>query len=566
MTPPVSVLDKSAYDELAEAQRKHKETQDFWLRKRVKILSTCEEVDERGELTPEAVEMRAAVIASCKADPMFFFHIFGWCHDPGEDGEEQIEPFIPWPKQVDLILLILMRIFSTIGTILKHNLLWEKTREIGASWIVVHISIWLAFFRNANVLIGADKAENTDKKGDLDTMFEKIRFVLKKIPPWVLPQGFHLKFDTTEMLIKNPAGGQIAGEAAGPDFGRSGRALVGFLDEFGTWDYAEQAETATAMTCRVRCFISTPKGPHNHFARMAKGDPEVPRVEKLRLHWTDDPIKRAGLRMLPDGGGWTSPWYEQVKAAMSADGLASEIDINYEASTKGKVFEKEFTEDHVWKGIIRLMPEPTGRILRVWDPGLHFYVLFMQIDQYQRVLALRELYLEQARIHDVAQEVLKISNEDFKGFTFEDCGDPAGAPRQNSAQEDPEYTILGDYYDINVEYYFMQEIQPQLRVKSRINAIRNKLREYCGAKSTLSVLVDPTHCPKLVEAFREGYRYKVDRRTKRVLEIIDEKHPSEDAIDCIGMGVLYKLGLGLQNTKPSQIKIAGATTWNRGIA
>jgi hypothetical protein len=530
--------------------------QEMWLRKRLQLEADCRYGNE--EYTPE--QMQQAVRLMCKEDIFFFFNYFAWTVDPRQKAERQIMPFLLYEYQVDLVKWLLEHIGATQGTIERRNLILEKSRDMGASWVVALLAMWLCYFRNSNILIGSRKEEEVDKKGDLDCPFEKIRFNVRRLPPFLRAPGFdpdkHLGF----LLLQNPEGGQIVGESANPEFGRGGRSLLTIFDEFSVWQNDDSAWKASAQTTNVRLAIATPKGPYGKFAKLASNDPEE-QVIKKRLHWSMHPIKSAGIKH-DHNGQLTSPWYEEQKRTMSPEDVASELDISYATSIKGLVF-PDYTEQHA---TTKLEPVEKQPIIRVWDPGITFCVMFLQIDHYRRVLCLQEVIFENARIRDVAEEVLKISQEEYQGYHFIDCGDPAGARRVSASQEDPEYVILAEQFGIDVDYTFMSEMPTNLRVKNRIVAIHQKLREYVYQTKTPGLLVDSSRCPKLDEALRQNYRYRVNKFNKQVMEQIEEQHPFEDVVDCLGYGILYRLGLSTtSDSKKIQTVERGQVEWRGQI-
>lgn len=522
MLDPAAIVEKAK----AKLQQDHKKC----LQERVALYLQCEH-DE---------QFRAAVYKRCSESCFYFIYYFGWTYDPREKLENQKVPFLLYPFQRELLTWFRENIDATTGSIERRDLFIEKSRDMGLSWLVYIMAVWYWLFRDGNILVGSNTATDVDKQGDMSTPFEKMRFLIRELPQWILPPGFDLSKDMPEMLIRGKRSGQqIVGKPSTVNFGRGPRVTFAILDEFQSWENAQSAFTSCSQTTNCRIIIGTPLGPHNYYAKLARGEVKQTVIKK-RVHWSLHPTKSAGLTRTPEGE-LTSPWYEEQKKSMAPEEIASELDIKYDTSTAGKVF-PDFTESHI---VDILRPVEGKRILRVWDPGLTFAVLWMQIDDHNRCLVLRELVLENARIHDVAQTVLQISEEEFKGFDFEDIGDPAGASRLASAQEAPEYTVLSLEYDINVDYYTFSDMQARLRVKSRVTAIHGKLRDFCPTvkPATPALLVSRKNCPFLCEALLEKYRYKVDRLTRRPLDIIDEQHPFEDVVDCLGYGLVHKYGV-----------------------
>lgn len=530
---------------LLQRQADIRDNQEKWLLKRLE-LETLAKYD---------VEVQAAVRAMCTQDVFFWFNHFAWTYDPRQTPDKQVVPFILWDFQVELIQWLLENIEATLGTIERRNLAIEKSRDMGASWVVALFAFWAWNFRNYSILIGSRKMDGVDILGDMSTLFEKIRFNIKRQPNYLLPPNWSFDKHSKLATLINPLGGEITGEASTGDFGRGGRKTLIIFDEFAAFERDEPAWQSAAQSTNVRLAISTPLGPHNKFARIVQGkDKEV--VQIKRLHWSIHPVKSAGLTHTASGA-LTSPWYESQKATMSEEDIAKELDINYATSIKGQVF-PDYTEKHRIRGYV---PDNSGTIVRCFDPGLTFFILWLHIDSYNRVVAFREMCIEQARIRDVGEEVVRLSTEleqQYKLGKWADYGDPAGASRSGAGSENPEYTTLAYEYDIDVDYTFMSEMPPRMRVKNRISAIRRKLGEFCVQRGTPSLLVDVDACPLLNEALSEGYRWKVDRITREVTEQVDEKHPFEDAVDCLGYGLLGHLGLGLKRTGKETFGVANS--------
>lgn len=537
---PEQILEMVAQEAAVEAIQWEQNRQDRAIKDRAELTVRC----------AYSLEERAAELVLCREDIFHWLDNWCWIEEPRADVQEI--PFLRYDFQTEFIQWVVDNVAETLGTIKKKTLLIEKSRDMGVSWTLIAVAVWYWLFHNRSSLFGSRKAELADKLGDMKTLLEKARFIIRRLPEWMWPIGFDQKEDMGHNLIKNPNGGAITAEASCVDFGRGDRKLFIVLDEFASWPYDDAAAKSAGGSSSVLIFVSTPKGPYNKFARMARGEDDVTPLIKT-LHWTQHPIKAAGMSM-DHAGKPTSPWYREQcnSGTFSADDIASEFDLNYAHSTKGLVFPDYVANWHRMK----LIPDERSPIIRVWDPGVKtFYVLFCQVDKDRRILCLDEVCITDANLHDVAQEVLRVSNERFRRFNFLDCGDPAGSRITNSLQESPEFETLRDEYDIDIDVSFMDGMRSDLKVKSRITAIHNKLRELNARTNTPGLLIDHERCPTLDRAMLEGYRYKVDKHTKRVSEIVDEEHPWEDAVDCLGMGILYKLGLGTNKQGSKKVEI-----------
>jgi len=175
-----------------------------------------------------------------KRDIIFWINTFCQTKDPRKVPD--ILPFICYPYQEETILQVQEAIDK------KTDLLIEKSRDAGASWIILYVFThkWL-FEKGSDFRVGSRKEEYVDKLNDIDTLLEKIRFNIKRLPTWMLPKNFNYDDHLGYMRILNPENGNaILGESANPSFGSGGRRKAILLDEFSKWDntIAEAAWTA----------------------------------------------------------------------------------------------------------------------------------------------------------------------------------------------------------------------------------------------------------------------------------------------------------------------------------
>lgn len=551
---PEELAQKLANDAIQEELAAHRAE----MAHRAKVMLLCENDHEQ----------MGVELYQCKRDFIYFAENWLWIEEVRSDIKRI--PFLMYGYQKDAAIQILNLAAQTVDSIEKYDVLVEKTRDMGWSWLMCALAVWLFIFHDKNILFGSRKAELADKLGDMKSLLEKCRYLMRNLPPWFFSDEFNPKpgGHMGEFLIRKPPSwgtGTIAGESANPDFGRGDRKYIIILDEFASWAYDHSSAQACGDATSVRVFISTPKGPFNKFAAMRRGE-EGESIKPIIItsHWLQHPKKAAGACIGRDGKP-TSPYYRVEQRKKSADEMAAEIDICYEASTKGRVFE-EYLPTHHKKAAIEF--NENYPILRIWDPGIHFYVLFMQIDKYSRVLALREVYQENAYIRDVAEEVLYLSHKYYGKCDFVDYGDPAQHKRMQSSADRAEYEILADEYGITVDSEFIAHVPSHLRVPNRIQAIKAKLTQWLHQTKSHGLLIDADECPNLERALAEGYRYHVDKHTKKVSERPKHEHPFCEAIDCLGYGILAELGNATKSAgiaKPFEIERNTATwsTWGK---
>ena len=313
---------------------------------RIKLISECQE---------NAV-LCADVKRMCAANIIFWIDVFCWTKDPRKDPD-----VLPWICYDAYQPETILDLDSSIEN--QEDCLMDKSRDMGASWIALYVIQHRWQFRpGQDFRIGSRKEEFVDKLGDMDTLFEKLRFNLGRQPMFLMPLGFDWRFHSGYMKLVNPElENSIVGESANEDFASGGRRTAVLLDEFAKWDnkIATAAWTATADVTKCRIPISTPKGSGNKFAMLAKGTTE--KIKRISLHWTlhpekakdayliakdgrktiinqDDPraVFNLWLKHRSDhapkplrGGVVRSPWYDKECERRKEEDIAQELDINY---------------------------------------------------------------------------------------------------------------------------------------------------------------------------------------------------------------------------------------------
>ncbi len=339
---------------------------------RAAILRQCE----------SDLAFRKQIITLCVSNVLYFIDLFCYTKDPRRPIGEDIYPFICYPYQRDAILNIQAHIDT------GHDLLIEKSRDMGASWMILYVFLhkWL-FEPGSDFRVGSRKEEYVDKINDIDTLIEKVRFTIKRLPLWMLPEGFDYDKHLGFMRIVNPENNNtIIGESANPHFSSGGRRKAILMDEFSKWEnsVAEAAWTATADASPCRLVCSTPVGSGNKFGQLALGTQET--IDKLTLFWALHPEKNKNMYylsgetkipVLEAQGGFNlwrqgievrSDWYDIEKARRSEQDLAQEINIDYLRS--GHVFfdSKAIARQKEWTYQARAYPGqeiPRGKFFRV---------------------------------------------------------------------------------------------------------------------------------------------------------------------------------------------------------
>lgn len=496
-------------------------------------------------------EVQAAVIKLCKEGTpdglpgyLFFARYFACIFEPRNPPEYKKLPFVPYEYQIRELGVIHDSVQAGLGILGEKSItLWLKSRDMGMTWLVLLYFLWDWIFFGSSFIVGSYKGDEVEKAGNPKTLFAKMEFLLYNLPKWMQPAGL---VDNKFVLSYNNGESAISGDTCNPDFGAGDRRKAALLDEYSRWECDYEAFQSISQSTNTILLVGTPQGYGNHYAQIAQGEDKDITADVRTVHWVEHPLKSRGLEYVNNRP--TSPWYRNQCRTFSKDVIAAELDLSFEGSTKGIVFDGIYGVGHQRPG---LKGVPGQRILRIWDPGSRcFAVLFLQVDERMRARALKEMIFwgNDARIQNVAQRVLSESGRlgSLYECEFHDTGDPAGSYVGNSAQEDPEWTILKRDFGIHVDYRMFAEMPTKNRRKSRIKIIERQLQQYISHTvpelDGPALLIDTDECPQLNRAFLGGYKYKTDA-AGNVLEDIDERHPFEDVMDDLGYGLLYEIGL-----------------------
>lgn len=232
---------------------------------------------------------RAAVIEACRDDIFFFILTFVFQVNqnfiPGGVWRE-CGPFIPVDYQVEAVRVILECIYE------REDLLIEKSREMGVSWLCLIVQTWLwNFHKRKKHLCLSRNEEAVDKPDDSDCLFWKVDYILEYLPTWLL-QGYDPAVHRRKRSFSHPNGSGWTGQATTASAGVGGRATDAFIDEYprfpnGGFDVL----AGTAATTRSRIFNGTHQGIDTAFYQLSLR----PDIRKLVIHWTQHPDKRKGL-------------------------------------------------------------------------------------------------------------------------------------------------------------------------------------------------------------------------------------------------------------------------------
>jgi hypothetical protein len=233
-------------------------------------------------------------------------------------------PFIPFDKQQEFVG------FLTGLLVAQSDGLVEKSRDMGATWICCAFSVWLWLFQPGSAVgWGSRKEMLVEEIGNPDSIFEKIRTIIRHLPTYCVPVGLVERKHLAYMKCINPElDCTITGES-GDNIGRGGRTSMYFKDESAHYERPERIEAALGDNTNVQVDLSSVNGEGNVFHRKRTSGS----VPVFVMDWSDHPAKDAA-------------WYKARKAKAKAQGLshifAQEVDRDYAAAVSDTFIPAEY--------------------------------------------------------------------------------------------------------------------------------------------------------------------------------------------------------------------------------
>lgn len=280
--------------------------------------------------TQEAVN---AELKRCTTDIKHWFEYYAWAVDPRPDAPLSLMPFALFEFQERFVEWL-----DYITFVERKSGVVEKARDMGATETALRWMLhkWLFTSGFAGMVLSANE-DLVDSKKDPATLFEKLRFQMRLLPTWMLPDGFDLFKDMPYMSLAHPTNGStIIGDAPTPNVGRQRRCAFILADEFAAWAHGGYPQyTAITRTTNTFCPVSSVQGTHNKFADLARDG----RTAKFEMDWREHPWRdERWFNALPFG---------IIGTAMTTEEIAQEVERNYEASQPGKVL-KNVQEPYVF--------------------------------------------------------------------------------------------------------------------------------------------------------------------------------------------------------------------------
>lgn len=263
-------------------------------------------------------ELQKLLRAKCEKDVLFFFNTFLWTYDPRVNPSNL--PFITYDFQDEFILWIVKDIEE------QNDIFVEKSRDMWFTWMMLWVFLRWFLFKKRSILCGSYKQDYVDIQWNMDSLFERLRYMSEKLPRRMTPEDYMEKY----MLI-TWWGWEIAWDVW-ENFGTGWRRTVIFMDEFSYRKFPKTALRKTRDVTRCRILWGTPNGRFNPYWQIGTKSGEYSKLEfsRYRLLWRQHPKK-------------TQERYEEQKKTRTEYEMATELDISYDNSIEWAVY-KDFSK------------------------------------------------------------------------------------------------------------------------------------------------------------------------------------------------------------------------------
>ena len=270
------------------------------------------------------------LLAGSRESLLFWVNTFVWTYhqfDVNTETGERIEakqphnPFITWEIQDTLL--------HEFEYSLKHGLdiLIDKCRDMGASWLCIAFLHWLWLFRPDSQLLEMSRTQDyVDQTGNMKALFQKHDYINGWLPEWMLPPDvlFGQKY-RTKMHMKNILNGScIDGESTTEHAASGDRRLVALLDEFAKVEHGQLMRSATRDAALIRIINSTPAGAGTEYSRWKNSG----QIKVFVLPFYEHPEKGKDRYVTKTEQGdyeIRSPWFDVESEVRSPQEIAREI-------------------------------------------------------------------------------------------------------------------------------------------------------------------------------------------------------------------------------------------------
>lgn len=284
----------------------------------------------RAEIIKQVEEdplFRAKMIVDVwSVDPVRFIEDVLWLKIPSYNGA--IKPMFLFDYQKKII----NELYDAERGNQDIELLIDKLREMGITWIVVTYMYWRWLFTHnwSGFVLSRTETEVDDGTDSPDnSILGKVRFHIKHTPKWLLPAGFVSKgkkgtsTDSTLRILNPQIGSSIIGSSTNSNAGRSRRYSFTFIDECFFIEQFEAVWRALQSVSRIKIFVSSVKQGRvsENFKNLCEKSGHY-----ISLSWKDHPWKG-------------QEWYdEEIKKAEFDPEVMKELTVDYSVSIRSQYY------------------------------------------------------------------------------------------------------------------------------------------------------------------------------------------------------------------------------------
>ena len=368
-----------------------------WRHWYIDVLKHRRRVQEATEGTDDASlkarEAQARLCAQPGADGLLYFlNTFGSILEPRNAGNPKTAnlvnlPWITWPRQTELAdeyeaMMETPRDDPEVAHL--SNMAAIKSRDVGLTWMdVAHTAKqWLTASYWFHLVVSTNFALAADDK-DIKSYFYKLHYLLKRIPEWLLPEGFsgfgeRKEHDKTGLLINPVTGAQIKASTTTDDAGRGDRVTLVTLEEAGTHEAFGRKWNNAVLVANHVVAIGTPETKEGYdWYNLVHGREGYTKPRIFTFWWHEVP-------------GRDAQWYAAISKIMSEDERQRELDLNWLAGTGDFLYPIFQTKE---AGYFPFVPGWPTRIVMDdgWDD--HYAITIVQKDlQHRRVRVVAGYY------------------------------------------------------------------------------------------------------------------------------------------------------------------------------
>ncbi len=299
---------------------------------------------------------------------------------------------------------------------LDKNVLIEKTRQIGISWLMAAIYAYIILFiANEQLLVIGKKEEFIDSSElDPNTLMGKIKYILYSFEDKALKVWVRRAISVKYLKITNKALETIcSGESSASSSGRGTTLGWVWWDEAAFTEHDRELYASLSPNSRRLILLSTANGKNTLFyalkVKIEEGELKHTWI-LIHIHWSEY---------------FSQEWYERQKEELGNDPvlIAQELDIDYDQSSRERIFynftRDNFRDDVVFSDNLRMTT------LASFDYGIRDWLTCVIMQYHPHT---REIYITDA---------VELNNVPFDLF-MKMITDPLGNHIQEIMQKAPQ--------------------------------------------------------------------------------------------------------------------------------